>query len=282
MRRLVCALMAWSLIAAPSAAALSAHPHPADTMVSEFIAKQVSPGEQALLTVELADAGVAPQATITPLSSDNGKLARTHEAKAYDASRWLEIDTATVDAVRINISVPGNTSAGDYAAGLDIDGVLVPLLLRVPGTRSASLEFDDLDFSVSGGGGWPLTKQHTALDATVTNHGQLLVFGDLDVSADGIFGLSTARWHRDDVVLLPGDQVSVTVDTTARTAPMVRVVPQAELSVPYRDDVGERQTYPLVAVGPARLVVPWAALAAILVVVGGVIVVWWRLRQTRV
>jgi hypothetical protein len=233
------------------------------------------------LDVYAADGFLTPDGTLDVLEAGEESTA---------LGSWVAVATpevvvepgATVE-IPFTVTVPADAQPGDYAAGVvssllveNAEGVTVDRRLgsrmhvRVSGDLAPALAVTDVRVDYDAGGN-PVRPGSATVSFTVTNTGNARVAPAEQVQIAGLLGLGRARAAAVDVPeLIPGASVqrSVVVDgvwplvrTTARVALGGEVV-----VLPGAAGTGENPLVPGVVGTAAAWAVPWAVLAALLLV----------------
>ena len=233
------------------------------------------------LDVYAADGFLTPDGTLDVLEAGEESTA---------LGSWVAVATPEVvvqpDAsveIPFTVTVPADAQPGDYAAGVvssllveNAEGVTVDRRLgsrmhvRVSGDLAPAIAVSDVRVDYDAGGN-PARPGSATVSFTVTNTGNARVAPAEQVQIAGLLGLGRARAAAVDVPeLIPGASVerSVVVDgvwplvrTTARVALAGEVV-----ALPGAAAAGENPLVPGVVGTAAAWAVPWAVLAALLLV----------------
>lgn len=236
-------------------------PSEAET-TSRILSTRVEPGGDNRMSFLVRGNGAPTKidARLVPVSSDGGILHEVTQPPAPgtpDPRDWVTLSgpssmTATAEqalVLHLDVLLPEDTAPGDYAGGVLVSAAgeseLLPYLIRVPGPRTTELSVEEASFAVEGIRAWPFTRGAGELSMTVRNTGALVLHDTAEVYGRGLFGLRSLSTEVEDVILLPGDTMSL--ESAGGVSPGVNLEPVFEFTVPYTDDSGTPRTYRVAA-----------------------------------
>ncbi|WP_435736656.1 hypothetical protein V5D56_18080 [Cellulosimicrobium sp. PMB13] len=269
---------------------------------------EVEPGSTADDAVVVSNYSAEPLGlALYPADVRTGQDGTPAAALAADepegAAAWVTLDAATVTVdpgasatVPFRVAVPADAEPGDHTfalltawkddqGGLSVDRRLGTVVdVRVAGPVRPTLAVEDLqvraDEALS-----PASTRGVTLRYTLVNSGNVRVRAQASVELRDLLGrdvggsppTTTTAAHEEGVELLPGDRVRVTTSIEDVAAPALHL--RARLTVaPVVVDREPPSPDPVPAIATAgTVVVPWAALAALLLLAG----VLWAVRRRR-
>lgn len=246
--------------------------------VGPFVPLTVTPGSSRQVMVEVTSTTAATlTASVEAVSTEQAVLSTLPTFGVTNPATWVslrpgasafEVAGGATVSVPVTISVPGSVDPGDYAAAVRVaevsgggEDVILPLLLRVDGARTAGVELTESSLSVSGSVLWPLTPSTQEITYSLRNSGDTIVMGDFSAGVATMFGGFVAVDAIDDAVLLPGDAVSGRGSASA--LPFGVLATEAGVDVPYVDSAQRELSYRIADVADEQLVLPVGLLAAL-------------------
>lgn len=260
-------------------------------MLAGLAATSVAPGNSATFDVIItSDVQRRMRLSLQGLHTVEGRPDVTAETTGT-AAVWAmldqqEVETGSTGSVAVRVRVAPDAAvhpedrgltvtATDMASGESAD---LPVVIRITGAlRTTGLTLERGTTSISGTMWWPFTEARQQVTLTARNTGDGLVSGVLVGGTRGLFQRVDAVGDSREVVVLPGDTVSVS-GVGGVVADGVRT-PTLRVTTNYTTGSGAQASYATVAEGTPVSAVPWTAIALVLVLVIAVIVL--RRRRAR-